>query len=258
MILQHSLSYDPTVATRLPGTKPLDPTDWIIVDDAFSAQMDARAQLLADQRDAVLALHDSARPAARELLDHVCAALDQRPDYTVQPGHVIRPDGVRVALDHDDPMQTLGHLVQQDFCLLQKEGPEHVLTAAVLCFPASWTLAQKFMRPLIRIHRPVESYDTDMARRVQRLFDGIKPGLPLWRFNAIWYDDPSLYHPRRESNQRAHTRATDPQFLRTERQSLLRLPQTKAVVFGIHTSVMARDRVEELWPSQSTQIAAAH
>lgn len=257
-ILQNTLSYDPTAATRLPGTRPLDQAHWIIVDDAHALQMEARAQLLADRRDAVLALDHSALPAAGELLDHVCAALADRADYHVHADRVIRPDGVTVALDHDDPLLTLGHLVQQDFCLLQKVGQEHVLTGAVLCFPASWTLAQKFMRPLIRIHQPVDSYDADMARRVQRLFDGIKPGLPLWRFNALWYADPSLHQPRRESNKRSHTRATDPQYLRTERQSLLRLPQTQAVVFGIHTSVMTRARVQALWPATVSDVETAH
>lgn len=249
VILQNALSYNPTAAAKLPGMAPLDPADWIIVDDAFGPQMALRAQLLATKRDAVTALDPAARPAAAELLARICAALDARPDYTVARDHVIRPDGQRVPLDHADPMGTLGHLVQQDLCLLEKQGDEHVLTGAVLCFPASWTLHQKFMRPLIRIHLPVVSYDDMLARRVQRLFDGIKPDLPLWRFNALWYADPALHQPRQESDQRRHTQATDPQYLRTERQSLMRLPQTGAVVFGIHTSVMARQRVQMLWPA---------
>ncbi|MFD1194256.1 DUF3445 domain-containing protein [Seohaeicola saemankumensis] len=247
-ILQTRLGYDPTRRNPLPGIAPMDPDDWIIVDDAHGPQMAERARLLAAQRDRVLALDEGARPAALELLDAVLAVLARRADHAVGAGRVRRPDGVTVTIDRDDPMGTLGHLVQQDLCLMEKRGDEHVLTAAVLCFPASWTLDEKFLRPLTGIHVPVDSYDDTMARRVQRLFDGVQIGRPLWRFNALWYVDPALHQPRRENDRRPERGAQSADYLRTERQSLVRLPQTGAVVFGIHTTVLARDVVQMLWP----------
>ncbi len=78
----------------------------------------------------------------------VLAELDQRPDFRVSPGRVIRPDGQAVAIDPADPFLTLSQLVQEDLCLHHKRGEEHVLTAALLCFPAAWTLAEKIGRPL--------------------------------------------------------------------------------------------------------------
>jgi hypothetical protein len=247
-ILQTRLNYDPTKPQALPGIAPMDPADWIMVDDAYPGQMAARRHLLATQRDTVLALDPRARPAALELLDAVLVDLAARADHMVTQHHVQRPDGVSITLDRDDPMATLGHLVQQDLCLMEKHGAEHVLTAAVLCFPASWTLDEKFMRPLTAIHVPVDSYDDSMARRVQRLFDGVQVGRPLWRFNALWYADPTLHQPRREADRRPERGAEDARYLRTERQSLVRLPQTGAVVFGIHTSVLERATVRALWP----------
>ena len=240
MILQRSLPYDPLSPRPLPGVAPLDPADWLLVDDAFAGQMAERDRLLAERREAVLALDEAARPAAGELLDTVLGVLSARSDYRVEGDRVTRPDEVEVALRRDDPMGTLGRLVQEDLCLLEKRGDEHVLTGAVLCFPASWTLAEKFNRPLIRIHVPVASYDDDMARRVQRLFDGIRPGRPMWRFNALWYADPTLHQPRLEGNRRQERHAVSADFLRSERQSLWRLPQSGAVVFSIHTYVVAR------------------
>lgn len=247
-ILQTRLGYDPTHHKPLPGIAPMDPADWIIVDDAHAPQMAERARLLAERRDKVIAMDEGARPAASELLDTVLEVLAARADHAVGAGQVRRPDGVTVAIDRDDPMGTLGHLVQQDLCLMEKRGDEHVLTAAVLCFPASWTLEEKFLRPLIGIHLPVASYDATMARRVQRLFDGVQVGRPLWRFNALWYIDPALHQPRRENDRRPERGAQSADYLRTERQSLVRLPQSGAVVFGIHTSVLARDVVQDLWP----------
>ncbi len=61
----------------------------------------------------------------------------------VGPDRVRRPDGVEVRLDSRFPLVTLGRLVQEDLCLMEKQGEESVLTGAILCFPASWTLGQK-------------------------------------------------------------------------------------------------------------------
>ncbi|AVO37297.1 heme-dependent oxidative N-demethylase family protein [Pukyongiella litopenaei] len=240
-ILQSSIPYHPLAPRRLPGIAPLDMADWLQRDDAFAAQMAERDRLIATRRAEVLALDDAARPAAVELLETV---LDLA--YPGATGTVRRPDGVGVTLDRGDPLGTLGRLVQEDLCILEKRGAEHVLTGAVLCFPASWTLSEKFLRPLIAIHTPVDSYDANMATRVQRLFDGVQPGRPLWRSNALWYADPDLHQPRREADPRPEQADATLPYLRSERQSVLRLPRTRAVVFSIHTYVLARADMQGL------------
>lgn len=125
--------------------------------------------------------------------------------------------------------------MQEDLCILEKPAgaAEHVLTGAVLCFPSAWTLAQKIGRPLMRIHAPVEEYDEGIGRRVQRLFDGVQVGRPLWRFNWLPTDDTALFRPKLEYADKI--RAAGMAYLRSERQTILRLPRTRAVVFGIHT-----------------------
>lgn len=237
-ILQTGLPHAPN--DRLPGVAPLVAEDWIIVDDAFAAQMALRRRLIAERRADVIALDEAARPAAEELLNAVLQALASRDDYRVEPGHVTRPDGVTVALERDDPMGTIGLLVQQDFCLMEKRGAEHVLTGAVLCFPANWTLSEKFGHPLLRIHVPVPSYDENLARRVQRLFDGVQAGRPLWRSNCLVYDDPRLFAPMSEAMSREERHPREGDYLRSERQSLWRLPESGAVAFGIHTFMVRR------------------
>lgn len=218
---------------RLPGIQPLDPDRWLEVDDAFAAQLAEKARLIAACPDDVHQMTPAARPAADELLRLVLSRLTRTPGYTVAAEAVTRPDGVRVTLDHEAPLLTLGRLVQEDFCLLQRHGDEHVLTAGLLCFPGSWTLAEKLGRPLTAIHAPTKPYDDQMARRVQRLFDMIRPEQPLFRMNALLYADPALYQPKSEHDLRPRT--GERRFLRSEKQSLLKLPLTGAVVFSIHT-----------------------
>lgn len=227
---------------RLPGILPLDPADWLVVDEAFAGQMALRDRLIAERPDAVHGQLPDARPAAEELFDVILPRLPAL-GYMLTDRDIRRPDGVTVPLDRTDPLLTLGRLVQCDLCLMQAGvSGEHVLTGAILCFPASWTLAEKLGRPLTPIHRPVPVYDPDMARRVQRLFDAIRPDRPLWRMNAHPYMVADLHHPRRESDPRPAPTGPAP-FLRSERQCLLRLPVTGAVVFSIHTHVV---RMEDL------------
>lgn len=238
MILQARIPYDVSTHPNLPGTRPFDMAEWLVVDEAFAGQMARRDALVAERPGVVLAMDAAARPAAVELLDMVLARLG--PGYAVGAS-VTRPDGVTVALDRDDPMRVLARLVQEDLVILEKPpgADEHIITAATLCFPASWTLAEKFMRPLTRIHMPVASYDAGMAARVQRLFDGVQVDRPLWRWNGLRYADPELHQPRLEADRRA--RPENPRYFRSERQCLVRLPVSRAVVFSIHTYVVAVD-----------------
>ena len=227
----------------LPGVRPLPPEERLIFDEAFAAQMAERDRILADRRDSVIALDDMARPAAEELLEMVVAAA-----YPQATDVAIRQDGVRVDLNRADPMGTIARLVQSDMILMQKPdgASEHVLTAAALLFPASWTLAQKFRRPLVRIHKPVDSYQPDVAARVQRLFDGVQPGRPLWRFNALWYADAELHQPRLEEARRPAVKPGAARYMRSERQIILRLPRTRAVLFGIHTFIVPESAIRSV------------
>ncbi len=237
-ILQSHIPFD-TSSARLPGTAPLAEAEWLMQDDAFSAQMALRDRLIATRRTDVIALEERGRVAAEELLSRLLDHLVRSPGYRVGTDGVTRPDGVEVRLLRDDPMATAGRLVQEDLCLMQKpEGAEeHILTGAALCFPAGWMLAEKLGRPLIRIHKPVTAYDDGLARRVQRLFDGVRVGQPLWRFNALRYVDPMLFQPRHEGVPK-YGAEQEQRFIRSERQTILRLPRTGAVVFGIHTFVV--------------------
>lgn len=241
-VLQKRLPFDPHAPRRLPGTQPLAPDDWTMTDDAYAGQMAIRAGLLAEKPDIVLRCDPTAEDATAELLGIALDLFRRNPDrgFALEGDSVRRPDGVTVTVDPAAPLRTLGHLLQEDLCILDKRGEEHVLTGAVLCFPASWMLEEKFMRPLVAIHDPVRDYDDGVARRVQRLFDGVQAGRPLWRFNRLWYQDAALHQPRSAHNRRPGSRATDGPYLRCERQAILRLPRTGAVVFAIHTFVLAR------------------
>lgn len=240
-ILQDRLPFLPWMdnrTNRLPGILPVEGDDWLRRDDAYGAQMRRRDALILGEEARVHALLPEAEAAAAELYDLILARLRRDTGYHFEGDQVIRPDGVRVDLDRARPLVTLGRLVQEDLCILDTTPETHAegghqLTGAVLCFPASWTLSQKIGRSMLRIHVPVNEYDERVARGVQRLFDAIRPEQPLWRMNFLTYDDPELFQPRIEGELRPRPERHD--FIRCERQCLIRLPQSHAVVFAIHT-----------------------
>lgn len=231
---------------RLPGIVPMGPDDWVLADAGYAAQMAERERLIRDRPAAVHALLPQARAAAEELHAMIAARLPAL-GFARRGSGWVCPDG-RFVADlppgaAGSPLLVLGRLVQPDLCLLQPgPGGRHVLTGAILCFPASWTLGEKIGRPLDAIHRPVAAYDATMAARVQRLFDAIRPETPLMRGNALRYADPALHQPRREAEPRPSV--PDPGYVRAERQCLLRLPATGAVVFSIQTYVVERDALD--------------
>jgi len=232
---------------RLPGVMPLDIDDWLRVDEVYAEQMALRDALIAERPAEVHAVLPEAEAAAAELLALVRPRLTGL-GFAAVAGGWRRPDGVVVA--EGLPLLTLGRLLQEDFCLMQPDGAgEHALTGAILCFPAGWTLAEKLGRPLMRVHRPVAAYDDDMGRRVQRLMDAIRPESPMWRMNANASRAP-LFNPQPEDQVRGATRADFP-YVRCERQCLIRLPISRAVVFSIHSYVVRR---EDLTPEQTVAL----
>ena len=233
VILQNSIPYDWQKVTKLPGVMPLSPQEWIIFDDAYKDQMAEREILLKNNSD-VIAINKNSEAPAFELLDAILQFLSKADGFEVSEKQVVTRDDRIVKIDYNQPLFTCGMLVQNDFCLLQKIGGQHVLIAAVLCFPANWRLHEKFMRPLFSIHRNVPEYSLEIAKRVDRIFDGIRVGRPMWRFNVLEYSDATLYQPYRLNPE------SKPYYTRSERQTFVKLPETGAVAFGIHTFVVKK------------------
>jgi len=239
VILHDTLPFKPWMAEktrRLPGIQPSSPDQWLLRDEAFDAQMAYRDTLISQRRSDVFMQDDASNPAQAETLSLVLRSLDA--GYSRSGDQVLRPDGQVVTLKADTPALILAaQLVQEDLLLLERRDGPHVLSAGVLCFPASWLLREKFGKNLVGIHNVVGEYGADMAKRVQRMFDVMRPGQVLWRANFLMYRDADLFQPRSEGQSRTDS-TPDEGFVRVERQTLYKLPETGAVVFGVHTYVV--------------------
>jgi len=223
---------------RLPGIQPVAKGEWLLRDEAFAAQMAYRDALIATRQNEVFRAVPESLSMQEELLETVLAALD---DGYQRGRGVTRPDGVQIPLE-GPPLLTAARLVQEDLLIMDMSA-EPRLTAAALCFPASWTLEEKFGAGLMGIHGYVDEYTEEMAARVRRMFEAIRPEQPLWRANFLRYADPDLHQPRRVGEDKPAPDIGG--FVRVERQTLRKLPRTGAVVFGIHTYVIGWDQLSK-------------
>jgi hypothetical protein len=227
-----------------PGIAPLAPDAWLHADETYAAQMALRDALAAERAQDVIACLPEGEAAAAELRDLLRDDLIARHGAREAGGALIRADGGSVALA-GPAMTAICRMAQEDFLILHRapEEGEHRLIAGALCFPSNWVLREKLGKALMRIHLPVDEYGPPLGARVQRLHDGVAAGRPLWRANWNFSLSPDLYTPTPEAQKRdrrrsrAAPREWRDAWVRVERQTLVRLPQSGAVVFGVRTLI---------------------
>jgi len=239
---------------------------WLEIDEKHADEVALRISLLAERRDAVFAAGPHTEAARAELLsvlaEHLAATYPEWFDLTGTRLHNrLAGTGCDLAAPDDDPLAVAARLVQEDLMLLHvtPEGP--LLDSAILCFPARWRLGEKIGRTLMPVHATVPSYADRLGRPVDRFFGALKPGRLAVRLNWSLLEDPTLFQPTGHGRTTLNPSITPENagaglFLRVERQTFRRLPQSGAVVFGIHTHVTKLHQVTAL-PGEAARLAAA-
>jgi hypothetical protein len=139
-----------------------------------------------------------------------------------------------------ETMMNLGSAWEPDLLLLQCLSPtsQPLLLAGCVCFPSSWPLEEKIGRPLDAIHRPVPTLNAQFANPVQQFLARIKPGISWERINWGLSRSPELnQHPGRKLPRLDSTVTIDEVWFRAEYQSLVSLPKTNGVLFGIRLAI---------------------
>ncbi|WP_217572362.1 DUF3445 domain-containing protein [Mesorhizobium sp. GbtcB19] len=231
------------------GLKPLEFGRWIEVDEFLLPHLAEKQRLYADIPDKVFVEEDGTRDAQREVLDLIVAHLEaahpgtHRRDGAEPVGFEGAIDGLPPAL-REAPLARASLLVQEDLILMRRDERGWRLAAGSLCFPSSWSLQEKFGKPLQQIHQPVPGFGpgTRPAELINRMFDGLQ-GQAVERFNWSIQADDRLYHPL--SNVERIDRATNRPsrfpdgdinahaFIRVERQTLRKLPASRDILFTI-------------------------
>jgi hypothetical protein len=243
---------DPRTA-HPPGISAMDPADWLLVHPDYAAQMAEHERLLEETPATVIAQLPEAVEMVAEFRAALLAHLAARAEWRIEGDACLRPDGARVALA-GETFAVAGRLCAEDFLIMAPGEPEYRLVAGGLFFPSRWTLTEKLGRPMTGIHAPVPDYPERLAARLNRMLAAMRAGQPLMRVNWGVQPTPRLHLPQREGEKRPADDSGGGFWLRTERQSLVRLPVTRALVFAIKTSVTP---LAELTPVQRAGLRAA-
>lgn len=241
------------------GLQALRPEGWLEFDQALAAELDEKRALLAARRDEVFAALQDCTDAATELLAVLANHLPRyHGDIFNREGKLLLNRTTGESWDVTSPalhpLDLCGRLVQEDVCLMLPHGDRYTLAGATLCAPNRWRIADKIGRPLVAIHDVVPGYDETLARPVDRFMAQVAPGKLVWRVNWGIADRADRFQPVALPRSFAITaeNAGHCLFLRIERQTLHKLPESAAVVFTIRTYI------EELGSAIATRAAAEH
>ncbi|MBZ9848736.1 DUF3445 domain-containing protein [Mesorhizobium sp. CA14] len=233
------------------GLKPLDFDRWIEVDEFLLPHLAEKQRLYAEIPRKVFVEEDGTSDAQREVLDLLVAHLEAtHPGTHRRSGVDVEPIGFEGTIDRllpalrEAPLAKASLLVQEDLILMRRDERGWRLAAGSLCFPSSWSLQEKFGKPLQEIHEPVPGFGpgTRPADLINRMFDGLQ-GQAVERFNWSIQANDALYHPL--SNVERIDRATNRPsrfpdgdvkahaFIRVERQTLRKLPLSRDILFTI-------------------------
>lgn len=229
------------------GTRTTSLDEWFVIDDAFDGEVALRQRLLAEQRDVVFDCLSSADDAAQEVLELVSTWLRER--------------GLPVLLSDDHPLAVAGTLVPDDLCLMIPRDGDWWFAGASLCFPSIWRLSDNFGRPTTDVHSTVAHYREVLAEKVDRYFNGMPVDRLVRRRNLSVKPWPLLHVPTTKPAQPVGPLVPDasgaPFWLRSERQTLRRLPRTGAILFTIKVQI-APAAVLLQRPDIAAQLAAMY
>lgn len=195
----------------------------------------------------------TSRPAQAELLRMVVAnLLEHHGGSFAREGRLLvdRIDGRHhdPGREEREPLVLLGDIVEADFVLFDAEAGPALMIAASNAYTSSGRIVSCVGRGMHFAHEPVPGLNAALAARIDRVIGNVQAGKPVVRFN--WFVTPiaSRLFPERshaanvEAGEAAarhlsedHRKAGDMLSLRVEQQSFVRLPETGALAFGIHT-----------------------
>lgn len=213
------------------GLQNLGLSNWLLVDEDFSVFHQHKLQQKAERGAAVSQETKGTESAIEEFNDYLLTyLLSHKSDQYIKEKDVLKH--VQSGIELDISASTLWQAslwVQDDVCLLLPQNDVFVLAAASLCSPTDWRLEDKIGHTVEWIHEPVPNYAHTLNDRVNLLLAKLKPENPVSRFNWSIQQGNELYWQTTGDEQAENLE----HYWRVERQSLIKLPDSGAIVFAI-------------------------
>jgi dimethylamine monooxygenase subunit A len=248
--------------------------EWLNQDASqHAAELALKRKGLTSRRHQCLHAEENSVAAQAECLDAFLEYLPQRyPDlYRVEGTDANRTVTVlttgethAVSDFAHAPLELCNRIVQEDLVLMRaSEQPtaehRHVMAAASVVFSFG-DLDKKLGQPLAFIHAPVPGFEKDLAKLLNKTFDGLQAAAPVWRNNWALVDNGVLDNPSYGTPEALASISKilppETRWLKVEYQTLRRLPTTGYILFTVRTflepiTVLAR------YPAAAANLAAS-
>ncbi len=188
-----------------------------------------RRRWLAEDPGKYLAVLPTANDLVRETIE---LALEQK---TFDPS-------ISIPAVTDEAARFLGEHWEPDYLLLKMDHDELKLLCGCVCFPSSWALEEKIGLPIAQIHEVVPALNANIGRQIQTFLEKLKPGAFWLRSNWGLSRTPERnQHPSRNLPRLDASVRLDEVYFRVEEQSLMALPKSNGVLFGIRLKTIPLD-----------------
>jgi hypothetical protein len=236
------------------GLRPIRANQWIMIDSGHEAIMREKRERLAAFPTLYYRTLPDSLAAQQELRERVIAhVVTDYPEHFERTGPLVRSRVTGVECDPTDhtiePLRQLSDLIEEDFMLIQEVDGAPRITAASNAYSSSGRLVASVGRDIAWAHQPVPDLTLKLGPRINRVLDSVHTATPCERFNwqltpmsTIFFphDDPhaanaAAMHGICRSLCENPERAGELLWIRVERQTLSRLPDSRAVAFSLHT-----------------------
>jgi hypothetical protein len=158
---------------------------------------------------------------------------------------LVRSPGIGVEappFNPNDPWRScleLGCAAETDFLLLRPDEKGDIrLWCGCVCFPSSWSLAEKMGKPVDFIHSVVPGLNDQIGGPIAGFLRRVPPGISWLRANwGLSRTSELNLHPERKMPRLDSNVSLGEVWLRVEYQSLVALPRAGGVLFGIRLGV---------------------
>lgn len=239
------------------------------MDNTYLSRMKFRKSLIAQNPTETIQCNPICNSAVLELHDWIFSTyLPARFPQIYHLNSSSNPGGQRslfntanstsIPLNPQSPLsalRALGENIDTDFLLLMpssrrdpssgsdsSSSPIYNLEAFICCCPSGFTLRSKLGMPLAEIHTPVPGYKAKLEKSMDRFFARLECGRAVKRSNWTITTDDVLFkqggthgHGDDEDTGQQEEVVVENCRLRSERQTLFRLPQSRAIVFSFKT-----------------------
>ena len=230
------------------GLSQIPFSEWLQYEEDFTNRIQQKKQLINSEGKRVLCSLENSMDAQEEflqfLLSHLRKFHTEHFKITNKFIHSSLENLIYSYVDFiENPLELVSYLIGDDICLLKEKDEDYSLVAASVCAPTWWDLQEKMGKPLAEIHSPIANLEEKIGRMVRHFLINLKTDACYQRSNWFLFTQPDYcifpdsFDFYSDMTAIKLDNIESSLFLRSERQTFLRLKQTNHIVFCIKVYV---------------------